>query len=107
MLQIRTPKTCGKPKGRGRGRGGRTTVPKMAGHGRRHGTQMPKEENEVGGKNLTHNKMDNKNKPGKDGISIKQHDEQTRDTLEYFNNGIFFNTELSHAGFKFVNRGHC
>ena len=98
MPQIRTPKTRCKPKGRGRGRGRRTTVPKGAGCGRGHGTQMPKEENEVGGKNLTHNKMDNKNEPGKDGISIKQHDEQTHDTTEYFNNGTFFNTELSHAG---------
>ena len=98
MPQIRTSKTCGKPKGRGRGRGRRTTVPKGAGHGRGCGTQMPKEENEVGGKNLTHNEMDNKNEPGKDGISIKQHDEQTHDTTEYFNNGTFFNTELSHAG---------
>ena len=98
MLQIRTPKTHGKPKGRGRGRGRRTSVPKGAGHGRGHGTQMPKEENEVGGKNLTHNKIDNENEPGKDGISIKQHDEQTCDTTEYFNNDTFFNTELSHAG---------
>ena len=75
MPQIRAPKTRGKPKGRGRGRGRRTTVPK-------------------GGKNLIHNE----NEPGKDGISIKQHDEQTHDTTEYFNNGTFFNTELSHAG---------
>ena len=73
-------------------------MPKGAGHGRGHGTQMPKEENEVSGKNLTHNEMDNKNEPGKDGISIKQYDEQTHDTTEYFNNGTFFNTELSHAG---------
>ena len=89
-------KTCGKPKGRGRGRGRGATEPKGAGHGRGHGTQ--KEEHKVSGKNLTHNEMDNKNKPGKDGISIKQHDEQTRETTEYFNNGTFFNTELSHAG---------
>ena len=50
------------------------------------------------GKNLTHNEMDNENEPGKDGISIKQHDEQTHETTEYFNNGTFFNTKLSHAG---------
>ena len=96
MPPIRTPKTHGKPKGRGRGRGRGARVPKGAGHGRGHGTQ--KEEHEVGGKNLTHNEMDNENEPGKDGISIKQHDEQTRETTEYFNNGTFFNTELSHAG---------
>ena len=96
MLPIRTPKTCGKPKGRGRGRGRGARVPKGAGHGRGHGTQ--KEEHEVGGKNLTHNEMDNENETGKDGITLKQHDEQTRETTEYFNNGTFFNTELSHAG---------
>ena len=96
MLLIQTPKTRGKPKGRGRGRGREARVPKEAGHGRGHGTQ--KEEQEVSGKNLTHKEMDNENEPGKDGISIKQHDEQTRETTEYFNNGIFFNTELSHAG---------
>ena len=95
---IRTPKTCGKPKGRGRGRGRGARVRKGAGHGRGSGTQMPKEENEVGGKNLTHNKMDNEMELGMDGISIKKHDEQTHDTTEYFNNGTFFNTELSHAG---------
>ena len=41
--------------------------------------------------------MDNEKGPGIDDISIKQHDEQTRDTTEYFNNGTFLNTELSHA----------
>ena len=98
MPPIWTPKTCGKPKGRGRGRGRGARVPKGAGHGRGCGTQMPREENEVGGKNLTHNEMDNKKELGMDGISIKQHDEQTPDTTEYFNNGTFLNTELSHAG---------
>ena len=88
MPPIRTPKTCGKPKGRGRGRGRGARVPKGAGCQRGHGTQ--KEEHKVGGKNLTHNEMDNKNEPGKDGISIKQHDEQTHETTEYFNNGTFF-----------------
>ena len=96
MPPIRTPKTHGKPKGRGRGRGRGARVPKGAGRGRGHGTQ--KEEHEVGGKNLTHNEMDNENEPGKDSISIKQHDEQTRETTEYFINGTFFNTELSYAG---------
>ena len=42
--------------------------------------------------------MDNEKELGMDGISIKQHDEQTHDTTEYFNNGTFFNNELSHAG---------
>ena len=96
MPPIRTPKTCGKPKGRGRGRGRGARVPKGAGCGRGHGTQ--KEEHKVCGKNLTHNEMDNKNEPGKDGISIKQHDEQTRDPTECFINGTFCNTELSYAG---------
>ena len=96
MPPIQTPKTCGKPKERGRGRGRGARVPKGAGRGRGHGTQ--KEEHEVSGKNLTYKEMDNENEPGKDGISIKQHDEQTRETTEYFNNGTFFNTELSHAG---------
>ena len=98
MPPIWIPKTHGKPKGRGRGRGRGARVPKGAGHERGRGTQMPKEENEVGGKNLTHNKMDNEKELGMDGISIKQHDEQTPDTTEYFNNGTFLNTELSHAG---------
>ena len=98
MPPIQTPKIRGKPKGRGRGRGRGARVPKGAGHGRGHGTQMQKEENKVGGKNLTHNEMSNEKEPGMDGISIKQHDEKTCDTTEYFNNGTFFNTELSHAG---------
>ena len=41
--------------------------------------------------------MDNEKEPGMDGISIKQHDEKTRDKTEYFENGAFLNTELSHA----------
>ena len=98
MPTIRTPKTHGKPKGRGRGRGRGARVPKGARHGRGHGTQIQKEENKVGGKNMTHKEMDNEKEPGIDDISIKQHDEQTCDTTEYFNNGTFFNTELSHAG---------
>ena len=49
-------------------------MPKGARHGRGCGTQMPKEEkedNEVDGKNLTHNEMDNEKEPGIEGnISI-------------------------------------
>ena len=75
LLPVWTPKTCDKPKGRGRGRFKGARVPKGARHGRGCGTQMPKEEkedNEVGGKNLTHNEMDNEKEPGIEGnISIK------------------------------------
>ena len=45
-----------------KGEAGEEAESKGARHGRGHLTQMPKEENEdnkVGGKNLTHNEMDN------------------------------------------------
>ena len=66
-------------------------MPTGAGHQRGSGTQQPKKEN------LTHNEMDNEKEPGMDRFSIKQHKEKTHDKTEYFENGAFLNTELSHA----------